>query len=176
MNKQIDLALQFHKDNGIPIAENIFRPHTENYYAFFRAARALKEDLDLTSFDKHILSTDIGEFGIYEGEKVPLDHPFIAESKGLYKGREVDLEKPKRGGSKKYFVYVKNGEGKVVKVQWGDTTGKTAKISDKAAAASFAARHQCHLKTDRTKPGWWACNLPRYAKDLGLKGGGNFFW
>lgn len=174
MNKIIEQALQFHKDNGIPISENIFRPHSENYYALFRAARTLKEDLDLTSFDKHILSTDIGEFGIYEGEEVPLDHPFIAEAK--YKGREVELDTPKRGGSKKYYVYVKNDKGNVVKVEWGDTSGLTAKISNKAAAASFAARHKCHLKKDRTKPGWWACNMPRYAKELGLKGGGNFFW
>jgi hypothetical protein len=174
MNKEIEHALQFHKDNGIPISENIFRPHTENYYGLFCAARTLKEDLDLTSFDRHLLSTDIGEFGIYEGEEVPLDHPFIAEAE--YKGRKVELDTPKRGGKKKYFVYVKNDKGNVVKVEWGDTTGLTAKINDKAAAASFAARHQCHLKKDRTTPGWWACNMPRYAKDLGLKGGGNFFW
>ena len=174
MDQVIEQALQFHKDNGIPISENIFRPHTENYYGFFRAARTLKEDLDLTSFDRHLLSTDIGEFGIYEGEEVPLDHPFIAEAE--YKGRKVELDTPKRGGKKKYFVYVKNDEGKVGKDKCGDTNGLTAKINDKAAAASFAARHQCHLKKDRTTPGWWACNMPRYAKELGLKGGGNFFW
>src|SRR5210317_1064941 len=132
MNKEIEHALQFHKDNGIPISENIFRPHTENYYGLFRAARTLKEGLDLTSFDRHLLSTDIGEFGIYEGEEVPLDHPFIAEAE--YKGRKVELDTPKRGGKKKYFVYVKNDKGNVVKVEWGDTTGLTAKINDKAAA------------------------------------------
>ena len=174
MDQVIEHALQFHKDNNIPIAENIFRPHSENYYGLFRAARSLKENLDLTSFDRHLLSTNIGEFGTYEGEEVPLDHPFIAEAE--YKGKEVELDKPKRGGEKKYFVYVKNDKGNVVKVEWGDTSGLTAKISNKTAAASFAARHRCHLKTDRTTPGWWACNMPRYAKDLGLKGGGNFFW
>lgn len=31
-------------------------------------------------------------------------------------------------------------------------------------------------KKDKTTAGYWACNLPRYAKQLGLSGGGNFFW
>jgi hypothetical protein len=24
--------------------------------------------------------------------------------------------------------------------------------------------------------GYWACRLPKYAKSLGLKGGGSYFW
>ena len=31
-------------------------------------------------------------------------------------------------------------------------------------------------KPEKTTPGYWACNLPRYAKSLGLTGGGNFYW
>jgi len=173
----ITRALQFHKENNIPIAENIFRPHTENYYAFFRAARTLQEGIDhLTEFDRFILATDIGEIGIYEGQEVPLDHPLINEERAEFKGRMVDLEKPRRGGRKKYYVYVRNDKGKIVKVEWGDTTGKTAKINNEKARKSFAARHRCADKKDKTKPGWWACNMPRYAADLGLKGGGSFFW
>ena len=34
----------------------------------------------------------------------------------------------------------------------------------------------CANKKDKTKAGYWACNLPRYAKQVGLSGGGNFFW
>ena len=44
------------------------------------------------------------------------------------------------------------------------------------ARRSFAARHNCDQKKDKTNPGWWASNMPRYAKQLGLSGGGNFFW
>jgi hypothetical protein len=73
-------------------------------------------------------------------------------------------------------VYVKNDKGNVIKVEFGDTSGLKAKINDPAARKSFAARHQCHLKKDKTKPGYWSCNLPRYASQLGLKGGGSFFW
>ena len=65
---------------------------------------------------------------------------------------------------------------KVNKVTFGDTTGLKVKLDNPEARASFVARHQCDTKTDKTKAGYWSCNLPRYAKQLGLSGGGNFFW
>ena len=165
----LDEALSFHNDNDIPISQNIFRPHSENYYALFRHARSLKESLALNDFEKMILEeTDIGELAFYEGLEVPLDHPLIEE--------DPELEQPKRGGSKKFYVYVKNDKGNIIKVEFGDTSGLTAKINDPEARASFAARHQCSTKKDKTKPGYWACRLPYYAKELGLKGGGSFFW
>ena len=49
-------------------------------------------------------------------------------------------------------------------------------IYDPDARKSFAARHQCDQKKDKTKPGYWSCRLQYYAKQLGLSGGGNFFW
>jgi hypothetical protein len=170
MSNVLEKALQFHKENQIPLAHNIFRPHSENYYKLFCHARSLKESIQLTEFDEYLLSTNIGEFGLYEGNEVPLDHPFIDEEK------DVELNKPKRGGKKKFYVYVKNDKGNIIKVQFGDTSGLQAKISDPAARKSFAARHNCAAKKDKTKPGYWSCNLPRYASELGLKNGGNFFW
>ena len=170
----LEKALKFHKDNDLPLAHNIFRPHSENYYKLFSYARTLKESLQLNEFDEYLMSTDIGEFGLYENEEVPLDHPFINEAE--YKGKEVELNEPKRGGNKKFYVYVKNDKGNVIKVEFGDTSGLQAKINDPAARKSFSARHNCPSKKDKTKPGYWSCNLPRYASQLGLKGGGNFFW
>ena len=175
MNKVVlEKALKFHRDNDLPLAHNIFRPHSENYYKLFSYARELKESSNnlfrLNEFDEYLLSTDIGEFDLYEGEEVPLDHPFIEEEK------DVELNKPKRGGKKKFYVYVRNDKGNIIKVQFGDTSGLQAKISDPEARKSFAARHNCAAKKDKTKPGYWSCNLPRYASELGLKGGGNFFW
>jgi len=94
-----------------------------------------------------------------------------------YEGKDVELNKPKVGGPKKYYVYVKDpSTGNIKKVSWGDTTGLKVKLNDPEARKSFAARHDCANKKDKTKPGYWACNLPRYAKSLGLSGGGNFFW
>lgn len=169
----IEKAILFHKENDIPLAQNIFRPHTENYYKLFREAKSLKESVFLDEFDEYLMSTDIGELAMYEGVEVPLDHPLIEAE---YKGRDVELNEPKRGGDKKFYVYVKNKKGNVIKVQFGDTSGLSAKLSNVAARKSFSARHDCPNKKDKTTPGYWSCNLPRYADQLGLKGGGNFFW
>tara|TARA_Y100001937_G_scaffold79123_1_gene107274 strand:- start:15404 stop:15766 length:363 start_codon:yes stop_codon:yes gene_type:complete len=110
-------------------------------------------------------------FGLYEGVHVPLEQPMLEEE---------ELNKPKRnsGDGKKYVVYVKNPQtGNVKKIQFGDKKGGLpARINDREAARNFASRHNCDTKTDKLSPGYWACRLPKYAKELGLKGGGNYFW
>jgi hypothetical protein len=89
---------------------------------------------------------------------------------------KIELNKPKRGGSKKFYVYVKDPQtGNVKKVSFGQP-GMSVKINDKVAAKAFAARQDCENKKDRTTPGYWSCNLPKYAKLLGLTGGGNYYW
>lgn len=88
-----------------------------------------------------------------------------------YQGRKVKLNSPKRGGSKKYYVYVRDPKTKnIKKVSWGDTTGLSTKANNPAAVRSFVARHKCKQKNDKTKAGYWACRTPRY-KALGVKGG-----
>ena len=111
-------------------------------------------------------------FGLYEGTRVPLDSPMIEAA-------EPELNSPKRSsGKKKYIVYVNNPKtGNVKKIEFGDEKGGlTSKINDRDAARNFASRHNCDTKTDKTKAGYWSCRLPRYAKNLGLKGGGSYFW
>ena len=97
-----------------------------------------------------------------------------------YKGREVELGSPSRnsGDGKKYVVYVKDPKtGNVKKITFGDQKGGlSSKINDRDAAANFESRHNCDTKNDKMKPGYWSCRLPKYAKDLGLKGGGSYFW
>ena len=44
-------------------------------------------------------------------------------------GKKVKLNDPIRGGSKKFYVYVKDGD-KVKKVSFGDTTGLSIKRDD----------------------------------------------
>jgi hypothetical protein len=74
-------------------------------------------------------------------------------------------------------VFVKNPKtGKIKKVSFGDTTGLKAKLNDPKARKSFAARHKCAQKTDKTTPGYWSCRLPRYAKLLGIKSNFTGFW
>lgn len=168
--------VKYHIDHNIPLGE-LYRVGSEMYYKVFRDARQLYNEgkIDLTDVDLHLVeNTDIGEFAVYKGENVPLDSPMIEAE---YQGREVELNKPKAGGPKKYYVYVKDPKsGNVKKVTWGDTTGLKIKLNDKGARKSFAARHDCANKTDKTKAGYWACNIPKYASQLGLSGGGNFFW
>ena len=166
----------YHVKNNIPLHDNIFRVGSEAYYNLFTEARKqmnsgkyLPEEIDKT-----LLETDIGTYAIYEGNNVPLDSPMISEAE--YNGTEVELNEPKRGGSKKFYVYVKNEKGNVIKVEFGDTSGLSAKINNPEARASFAARHNCAEKKDKTSPGYWSCRLPYYAKQLGLSGGGSFFW
>ena len=163
-------AVFYAKENNIPL-HSVYRPHSEMYYELFDVARELNIIVEGT--DKYLIEdTSIGEFERYDGEFVPLDIPLVED----YIEEEVELNSPKRGGSKKFYVYVKNDKGNVVKVSFGDTSGLKAKINDKEAAKNFASRHQCDTKKDKTTPGYWACRLPMYAKELGLEGGGDYFW
>jgi len=112
---------------------------------------------------------------IKEKNLVPINDYVIEEAE--YQGKKVELGKVKKGGSKKYYVYVKDpSTGKIKKISWGDTTGLKVKLNDPAARKSFVARHKCETKNDKMTAGYWACRLPRYAKQLGLSGGGSFFW
>ena len=157
------------------IESNVYRVGSEKYYEFFQEKRVEYKsgEFNPTGFNKDLMEGDIGKYAIYEGKNVALECPMMEAD---YQGTEVELNKPKSGGSKKYYVYVKNDKGNVIKVSWGDTTGLKVKLNDPAARKSFAARHDCANKKDKTKAGYWACNLPRYAKQLGLSGGGSFFW
>ena len=94
-----------------------------------------------------------------------------------YQGKEVALNKPKRGGPKKFYVYTRNPKtGKIIKVNFGDTTGLKAKINNAKARKAFAERHKCSTKKDKTKSGYWSCRLPRYASLLGLKSSFGGYW
>lgn len=175
--EDINEAIQYHIENEQPLTENVYRVGSEKFFELWRTARSLVEEgkIEVTGIDKVLMEeTDIGFFAEYEGQNVPLDCPMMEAE---YQGKEVELNKPKAGGPKKYYVYVKDpSTGNIKKVTWGDTTGLKVKLDNLAARKSFAARHKCDTRNDKTKASYWACNLPRYAKQLGLSGGGNFFW
>jgi len=260
-------GLQHHIDNKIPLYDTIYRYSSDKHLSLIKEAKKLysRGIIDLAEGDKQLIETNLGEFGMFEGEVVPLDLPMMNEGdwpaskatqdrkdmgydlndllavksdlkkKGFnvkvgyptkidpkiqiqhiggdiddlqltldqmfgdnyrivfdtnqrmfeesnlneyseYGGREVKLNKPKRGGSKAYYVYVKDPRTKKVKkVQFG-SGGLRAKIKDKDARSAYAARHRCSKKKDRTTPGYWSCNLPRYAKALKLGNNINTFW
>lgn len=172
----ISESMKYHLKNNTPITENIFRPRSEAFFNLIKEARELFDlgKIDLCDIDRELYeSTDIGKFGIFNGELVPLDLPMenIEElnEEAKYKGKEVKLNYPMRGGIKKYHVYVKNPKtGKVKKIAFGDVHGGlTAKVSDPEARRNFAARHQCHLKKDKTKAGYWSCRLNKFGHLFG---------
>ena len=91
----------------------------------------------------------------------------ITEAK--YKGKTVKLNKPMRGDSKKFKVYVnsgkKNADGsiKVKKVNFGHggTSAKrpTMRIrkSDPKRRKAFRARHRCDNPGPKTMARYWSC-------------------
>jgi len=210
-------TLQYHLDNKLTLSECIYRYSSDSFIQLFAEARQALRDGKIVLNEQDMLlleTTDIGEYGMYEGEKVALDLPMVDEgyydstedeianrefgmdydqlgpnekewvrdelenlNEAEYRGKDVPLNKPKRGGSKKFVVYVKDPKSKNVrKVSFGGTTGLNVKIDEPEARSSFAARHQCATKKDKTKPGYWACNIGRYWKSLG--GSRNFsgYW
>jgi hypothetical protein len=90
--------------------------------------------------------------------------------------KDPPIGKPKRGGSKAYYVYVRDPKTKRIKKVSFGSGGLRAKINNPKARRAFAARHNCSQKNDRTKPSYWSCRLPRYAKALGLGANKNTFW
>ena len=90
--------------------------------------------------------------------------------------KQPAIGKPKRGGSKKFYVYVKDGD-KVKKVSFGMAGGGLrAKLNNPKARQAFSKRHNCPKANDRTTARYWSCRLPRYAKLLGFKTTFSGFW
>jgi len=276
--------LQYHVHNKLPLTENTFRYGSQSFINLWAEARSLylREIIHVNDDDKEILTeTDLGNYGMYEGKKVPLGLPMentVNESEdfeeeedwddddNIYTGpysygidkrtwdrdwrlpkdnlfnasktikatnnrvdairkmlerfpKELDkfendpnypafdmnydelvkwyksvsnfdlseaakkkkkkdppIGKPKRGGSKAYYVYVRDPRTKKVKKVSFGSGGLKAKINNPKARKAFAARHKCSTKTDKTKAGYWSCRLPRYAKLLGLKSSFSGFW
>ena len=153
---EVSKELWYHIENDISLEECVFRYGSKKYFLLMN---------EVTNFDsktKALLETDLGEFGLYENEEVPLDFPMLNEADK----KKKPIGKPKRGGPKAYYVYVKDGD-KVKKVTFG-SGGLRAKINNPKARRAFAARHRCAQAKDRTTACYWSCRLPRYAKQLGL--------
>jgi len=249
--EDVQSAIREHIKQGIPFTECMFRAGSPAFTEFYRQVREVADKLNLDWQDQELLTTDIGECIVVEGELVPLDVPMEATSdfdgeledlyaeledakmdrvhdtyrnimmggrqgppdedevgdyipKGMtkeeiaelikmldrqgydadfltkdlaplaeaeYNGKKVKLNSPKRGGPKKFYVYVKNPKtGRVKKISWGDTTGLSVKAKDRGAVRSFVARHKCKQANDKMTARYWSCRTPRY-KALGVKGG-----
>ena len=187
-------GLVYHLTNSLPIRESVYRPGSTSFFSFIIEAKKAYRNgiIEADDHDHDLLTSDIGEYGEFNGGYVPLDYPIPAElddsvdnsldekkkrkkkktkskSGSFYQGKKVKLNKPKRGGSKKFYVYVKNPKtGKVKKISFG-AKGMSVGLKDPKRRKSFAARHQCEKKKDKTKAGYWACRIGRYPHLFGGK-------
>lgn len=73
-----------------------------------------------------------------------------------YQGKKVTLNNPVRGGTKKFYVFVKNEKGNVVKVSFGDPNMEI-KRDDPARRKNFRARHNCDNPGPKWKARYWSC-------------------
>ena len=228
-------------DKKIQLHESVYRIGSEKHFELIREARALwvRGIIDVSEDDQAILETHLGNFGMYEGEAVPLDMPMVNEGnidkiaggipykvegskaiismflpddvkeriikrakengysaqpnmsggitinlktsleekkKAKPKKKDPPIGKPKRGGPKAYYVYVRDPKTKRIKKVTFGSGGLRAKIRNPKARNAFAKRHRCKTATDRTTARYWSCRLPRYAKQLGLGSNMNTFW
>ena len=244
--------MKHHVENKLPLTENMFRYGSEAFLDMWAEARYLfsRNAIHVNDLDKEILlETNLGEYGIYEGQKVPLDLPMLEENEvgskldinpssknsvvpfndllyiikkdhgdksklfkdaagavldkdteelrkvlrdyGVYydyenllnlneskEKKHPALNKPKRGGSKKFYVYVRDPKSKrIKKVSFGMAGGGLrAKLNNPKARQAFSKRHNCPQKTDKTKASYWSCRLPRYAKALGFNTTFSGYW
>ena len=78
-----------------------------------------------------------------------------------YDGRKVTLNKPFRSDDKKkkFYVYVKNEKGNIIKLGFGDPN-MDIKRDDPGRRAGFRARHQCDTDPGpKWKARYWSCKF-----------------
>ena len=186
----ISEGLRYHLDNQIPLSENIYRYGSESFFNLINEVRKLHSNnkVNLSFKDEELLKTDIGRKVMFEGKEVWLDIPMedneiLSEAK--FRGKTVKTSSPQRSssGGKAYRVYVSGCNKKtesnpsgVKQIRFG-SGGLKAKLSNKDAKKSYNARHGCSKgrHNDKCMAGYWSCRLPRYAKKLGLSGGGTWW-
>jgi len=133
-------------------------------YLSGRAVKVCKGQMKGEGIEENL---DESDMSIQEVLDMEIIDENITEAK--YKGKTVTLNKPMRGDSKKFKVYVnsgkKNADGsiKVKKVNFGHggTSAKrpTMRIrkSDPKRRKAFRARHRCDNPGPKTMARYWSC-------------------
>tara|TARA_A100001201_G_scaffold78904_1_gene70633 strand:+ start:75 stop:854 length:780 start_codon:yes stop_codon:yes gene_type:complete len=161
------------REDYVVVDKRNFRPlmmnHRDGFYEKWSTEEKAKADAD--ELNRAYQKT----YGAVEGPHVVMyKSDYFAEKRKQgeltekKKKKDPPIGKPKRGGSKAYYVYVRDPKTKNIKKVSFGSGGLRAKINDPKKRKAFAARHKCSQKTDRTKASYWSCRLPRYAKQLGL--------
>ena len=97
-------GLKYHIDNNKPLTEHVYRAGSKNYFDLWAEARALysRGIIDIKNQDdlEILTETQLGEFGLYEGKKVPLD--FIME--------EIELEEANKKNTHEITLTFENSK------------------------------------------------------------------
>ena len=134
-----------------------------------------EDDTEFTVTLQHLLDKHVTKGGEVDEIDASIKETLMLEvideniTEAKYKGKTVTLNKPMRGDSKKFKVYVnsgkKNADGsiKVKKVNFGHggTSAKrpTMRIrkSDPKRRKAFRARHRCDNPGPKTMARYWSC-------------------
>ena len=170
--ESISENLRYHIENGLDvISENIFRYGSEEYLNLIQEAKELSKKQDKEEKDEIYWNKENPIFK--NSTKWCLENLETGKKAILRDGTEVVLDLPKKGGNKKYIVYRNSGKqknGKILafKIEFGDPN-LSIKNDDTSRAKSFWARHNCELKKDPNKAGFWSCYGPTlFTKNLEL--------
>jgi len=175
LSKELEYALSV--DDGLIDA---YRYGSDTFFRVINEAKANIDSLEISESERDFISTEIGEFGLFNGEEVPLDFPISSEdftsadhiyivdeyfgfvSAAEYQGKDVELNKPMKGDVKKFKVFVKDPKtGNVRKINFGlNVTRKL--LEDPERRAAFTARHNCEQANDKLTPSYWSCRVNRY--------------
>ena len=193
VSEGIDVSddLQYHLDNKIALGEGLFRYGSDSYVRLYTEVKTLNDlnAIKLNENDEKLIEDFTNQSVIIEGERILLnliienDVEHILEEGDKYKGKKSNSPSRGAGGGKAYKVFVPGCNAKtksnprgIKKISFG-SGGLKAKLSNKEAKKSYNARHGCSKgrHNDKCKAGYWSCRLPRYAKKLGLSGGGTWW-
>jgi hypothetical protein len=140
-----------------PIVEGRAGSHYNGAFAYSEeATKAINEHRRFKEIElsEEVILEDHEDFHEMFGYLGYVEEEGIFEA--MYRGEEVKLNVPRRGGSKKFYVYVKNDKGNVVKVSFGDPNMRIRKSNAKARRG-FRARHNCKNPGPKWKARYWSC-------------------
>jgi len=154
------------------ILKNIMRRAIERGEKNTPFYEALEEEFKKNLIDIGEVKNIIRDYGVF------FDYEDLLNMNESEKKKTPALGKPKRGGSKKFYVYVRDPKSKrIKKVSFGMAGGGLhAKLNNPKARQAFSKRHNCPQKKDKTKASYWSCRLPRYAKALGINTTFSGYW
>ena len=167
----LDLPYVMEERMAIDDAEMLVSAIMSNYRFDIDTADNIVDNLSNRDFEIAVQMFDRGKKK--EALKYVLAKTTLDENK---KKKQPPLNKPKRGGPKAYYVFVRDPRTKKIKKVTFGSGGLKAKIGNKQASQAYAKRHDCKNKKDRTKASYWSCNLPRYHKQVGLATPASTFW